>query len=98
MCTKILSYLQKARWWCFYVAFQNTMKNDFRIIFHSLLISVVISVTSVFIAMKKLILVIIIFVGKISSFEQTVTDKNAEGSWNMQDVSPFCTFWTGVGE
>ena len=35
--------------------------------------------------------------GKISSFEQTVTDKNAEGSWNMQDVSPFCTFWTGVG-
>lgn len=47
--------------------------------------------------MKKLILVIIIFVGKISSFEQTVTDKNAEGSWNMQDVSPFCTFWTGVG-
>ena len=47
--------------------------------------------------MKKTILVIIIFVGKISSFEQTVTDKNAEGSWNMQDVSPFCTFWTGVG-
>ena len=46
---------------------------------------------------ETLILVIIIFVGKISSFEQTVTDKNAEGSWNMQDVSPFCTFWTGVG-
>ena len=47
--------------------------------------------------MKKIILVKIFFVGKVSSFEQTVTDKNAEGSWNMQDVSPFCTFWTGVG-
>ena len=47
--------------------------------------------------MKKLILEKIFFVGKVSSFEQTVTDINAEGSWNMQDVSPFCTFWTGVG-
>ena len=46
---------------------------------------------------ESLILVIKFFVGKVSSFEQTVTDKNAEGSWNMQDVSPFCTFWTGVG-